>query len=110
TVADGARLFDPLAANGEDGATRVRLALARALATLSGGELTVTAGGGGGAPFSPSAPAGPPGGGGGGAPPRPARGRARARGDAWIGPPRRSDSIRRSPSSPRSRSGCAWGR
>jgi len=44
TVADGARLFDPLAANGEDGATRVRLALARALATLSGGELTVTAG------------------------------------------------------------------
>jgi signal transduction histidine kinase len=43
-VADGARLFDPLAANGEDGATRVRLALARALATLSGGELTVTAG------------------------------------------------------------------
>ena len=44
TVADGARLFDPLAANGEDGATRARLALARALATLSGGELTVTAG------------------------------------------------------------------
>jgi len=44
TVADGARLFDPLAANGEDGATCVRLALARALATLSGGELTMTAG------------------------------------------------------------------
>jgi signal transduction histidine kinase len=44
TVADGARLFDPLAANGEDGATRVQFALARALATLSGGELTVTAG------------------------------------------------------------------
>lgn len=43
-VAEGARLFDPLAANGGDGATRVRLALARALATLSGGELTVTAG------------------------------------------------------------------
>ena len=43
TVADGARLFDPLAANGEDGVTRVQLALARALATLSGGELTVTA-------------------------------------------------------------------
>src|SRR5262249_58459938 len=46
TVADGARLFDPLAANGEDGATRVRLALARALATLSGGRPPVTAGGG----------------------------------------------------------------
>jgi signal transduction histidine kinase len=44
TVADGTRLFDPLAANGKDGATRVQLALARALATLSGGELTVTAG------------------------------------------------------------------
>jgi len=44
TVADGARLFGPLAANGEDDATRVQFALARALATLSGGELTVTAG------------------------------------------------------------------
>src|SRR5262249_2880975 len=71
TVADGARLFDPLAANGEDGATRVRLALARALATLSGGELTVTAGGGGRAPLPPRpAPAGA-GAGAGPPPPRP---------------------------------------
>ena len=57
TVADGARLFDPLAANGEDGATRVRLALARALATLSGGELTVTAGEVTGAVFTLTLPA-----------------------------------------------------
>src|SRR5262245_2949376 len=57
TVADGARLFDPLAANGEDGATRVRLALARALATLSGGELTVTAGEVSGAVFTLTLPA-----------------------------------------------------
>ncbi len=57
TVADGARLFDPLAANGEDGATRVRLALARSLATLSGGELTVTAGEVTGAVFTLTLPA-----------------------------------------------------
>ena len=57
TVADGARLFDPLAANGEDGATRVRLALARSLATLSGGELTVTAGKVTGAVFTLTLPA-----------------------------------------------------
>jgi signal transduction histidine kinase len=57
TVADGARLFDPLAANGEDGATRVRLALARALATLSGGELTVRAGEVTGAVFTLTLPA-----------------------------------------------------
>ena len=56
-VAEGARLFDPLAANGEDGATRVRLALARALATLSGGELTVTAGEVTGAVFTLTLPA-----------------------------------------------------
>jgi signal transduction histidine kinase len=57
TVADGTRLFDPLAANGEDGATRVRLALARSLATLSGGELTVTAGEVTGAVFTLTLPA-----------------------------------------------------
>jgi signal transduction histidine kinase len=57
SVADGARLFDPLAANGEDGATRVRLALARSLATLSGGELTVTAGEVTGAVFTLTLPA-----------------------------------------------------
>ena len=57
TVADGARLFDPLAANGEDGATHVRLALARSLATLSGGELTVTAGEVTGAVFTLTLPA-----------------------------------------------------
>ena len=57
TVADGARLFDPLAANGEDGAARVRLALARSLATLSGGELTVTAGEVTGAVFTLTLPA-----------------------------------------------------
>ncbi len=57
TVADGSRLFDPLAANGEDGATRVRLALARSLATLSGGELTVTAGEVTGAVFTLTLPA-----------------------------------------------------
>ena len=56
TVADGARLFDPLAANGEDSATRVRLALARALATLSGGELTVTAGEAAGTVFTLTLP------------------------------------------------------
>jgi K+-sensing histidine kinase KdpD len=43
-VAGSAHLFDPLAADGEDDATGARLALTRRLATLSGGELTVSEG------------------------------------------------------------------
>ncbi|HKA62589.1 MAG TPA: hypothetical protein VKH83_09195 [Methylomirabilota bacterium] len=57
TVEDGERLLDPVAVDADDGATRIRLALARLLATLSGGQLTLAASGVTGAVFTLTLPA-----------------------------------------------------
>ncbi len=57
TVEEGERLLDPAAVGADDGATRIRLALARSVATLSGGRLTVASSGVTGAVFALILPA-----------------------------------------------------
>ena len=57
TVEDGERLLDPAAVGADDGTTRMRFTLARLLATLSGGRLTVAASGMTGAVFTLTLPA-----------------------------------------------------